>query len=625
MAIFPQGLSNIDKRCANTGERSALHQLKRCLSDDYIVWHDVPIGPRARQPDFVILSPRRGLLILEVKHWAWGTIQNQRANRDTVEILIGNTPKPVEHPLKQARICAMELNNVLEGDPALLQDADPFKGRSRVPYGWGCVLSNIRNKQVEALDFREIFPTHKTLMRDDLDDGVDAFEFEKRLWGMYAGWTPEPLSLPQRDRVRWHLFPEIRMQAVQASLGFEADGEALALPNLMQVMDLQQEQTARALGEGHRVIHGSAGSGKTMILIFRAQQLAAAARADQPILVLCYNRALAQRIDAMLRARDVDERVVVRTFHAWCSDMVRSYQLNQPRGQRNTDAYYEELAGNVQRALESGLVPSGQYTALLIDEAHDFQDAWLQMACKLVTPATNSLLILYDDAQSIYQQKRRKFNFASVGIEARGRTSVLKLNYRNTAEVLALAMQCAQGLLTNKAETEEEMQTVRPASAGRRGPLPVLLEATNARQEADLIAERITLALADGTALGDIAILCRIKKHMDLIEQALARNGIQCQSMNAPDFRSFDWTEASVKLITLHSAKGLEFPLVFIAGLDAMPFMNEPMDEEVRLLYVGMTRATERLVVSTAGPSPMVHRVKNSLEAVSGRFGSARQ
>ena len=625
MAIFPQGLSNIDKRCANTGERSALHQLKRCLSDDYIVWHDVPIGPRARQPDFVILSPRRGLLILEVKHWAWGTIQNQRANRDTVEILIGNTPKPVEHPLKQARICAMELNNVLEGDPALLQDADPFKGRSRVPYGWGCVLSNIRNKQVEALDFREIFPTHKTLMRDDLDDGVDAFEFEKRLWGMYAGWTPEPLSLPQRDRVRWHLFPEIRMQAVQASLGFEADGEALALPNLMQVMDLQQEQTARALGEGHRVIHGSAGSGKTMILIFRAQQLAAAARADQPILVLCYNRALAQRIDAMLRARDVDERVVVRTFHAWCSDMVRSYQLNQPRGQRNTDAYYEELAGNVQRALESGLVPSGQYTALLIDEAHDFQDAWLQMACKLVTPATNSLLILYDDAQSIYQQKRRKFNFASVGIEARGRTSVLKLNYRNTAEVLALAMQCAQGLLTNKAETEEEMQTVRPASAGRRGPLPVLLEATNARQEADLIAERITLALADGTALGDIAILCRIKKHMDLIEQALARNGIQCQSMNAPDFRSFDWTEASVKLITLHSAKGLEFPLVFIAGLDAMPFMNEPMDEEVRLLYVGMTRATERLVVSTAGPSPMVHRVKNSLEAVLGRFGSARQ
>ncbi len=621
MAIFPQGLSNIDKRCANAGERNTLHQLKRCLSDDYMVWHDVPVGPKARQPDFVILSPRRGLLILEVKHWNHASVR--ALSRDSIELLTERGLVTVPHPLRQARGYAFELNNVLESDPALLHDVEPFKGKSRVPYGWGSVLSNIRRKQVEGTDFEHACPNYKTLLRDDLDEAVDPYEFEKRLWGMFTLSFPYALSLPQRDRVRWHLFPEIRMQAVQASLSLEVEGEALALPDLMQVMDLQQEQTARTLGEGHRVIHGSAGSGKTMILIFRAQQLAATARADQPILVLCYNRALAQRIDAMLRARGVDERVVVRTFHAWCSDMVRSYQLDPPQSRRNTQAYYEELAGTVQRALDSGLVPKGQYTALLIDEAHDFQDAWLQMACKLVTPATNSLLILYDDAQSIYQQKRRKFNFASVGIEARGRTSVLKLNYRNTAEVLALAMQCAQALLTAKAETDEEMQTVRPASAGRRGPLPVLLEATNARQEADLIVERIAAAMTDGTVPGDIAILCRIKKHMDLIAQALTRNGIQCQSMNAPDFRSFDWTEASVKLITMHSAKGLEFPLVFVAGLDAMPFMNEPMDEEVRLLYVGMTRATERLVLSAAGSSPMVQRVKNSLEAVSIRFGSA--
>ena len=66
------------------------------------------------------------------------------------------------------------------------------------------------------------------------------------------------------------------------------------------------------------------------------------------------------------------------------------------------------------------------------------------MAVRLVDPATNSLLVLYDDAQSIYQKKRREFNFSSVGIEARGRTSVLELNYRNTAEVLLLAVGCAE-------------------------------------------------------------------------------------------------------------------------------------------------------------------------------------
>jgi superfamily I DNA/RNA helicase len=277
----------------------------------------------------------------------------------------------------------------------------------------------------------------------------------------------------------------------------------------------------------------------------------------------------------------------------------------------------------VQRALDTGLVPSGQYTALLIDEAHDFQDAWLHMSAKLVTPATHSLLVLYDDAQSIYQQKRRKFNFASVGIEARGRTSVFRLNYRNTAEVLALAMQCAQGLVSERAESDDQMQTVQPTTAGRRGPMPSLVTASNSRQEADLIAERIAAAIAEGTSPGDIAVLCRIKKHMDLIEQALAQHHIGYQSMNSPSFKAYDWTAASVKLVTLHSAKGLEFPLVFICGLDSMPWMGESLEEELRLLYVGMTRATQRLVLTAAGNSPIVDRVKNSLEVVAAQFERA--
>lgn len=624
MAIFPQGLTNIDKRCANAGERNTLHQLKRCLSDEYMVWHDVPIGPKARQPDFVLLSPRRGLLILEVKHWSWGTIENQRITKDCVDLLLEGRITQVDNPLRQARTNAMELNNVLQADPALLETEDPFKGKSRVPYGWGCVLSNIRQKQVESTDFEQLFPSYKTLLREDLDDAVDAYEFEKRLWGMFILTFPYALSLPQRDRVRWHLFPEIRMQSTQVVLDLEADGKPLALPDLMQVMDLTQEQTARTLGEGHRVIHGAAGSGKTMILIFRAQQLAAAARADQPILVLCYNRALSQRIDVMLRERGVDERVMVRTFHAWCQDMVRAYQLDKPKSRPNTDAYYEELAAIVQRALDTNLMPSGQYTALLIDEAHDFQDAWLQMSVKLVTPATNSLLVLYDDAQSIYQQKRRKFNFAKLGIKAVGTTSIFRLNYRNTAEVLALAMQCAQGIVSEKAASDDEMQTVQPATAGRRGPMPVLITAAHGRQEAALIAERIAAAVAEGTAPGDIAVLCRIKKHMDLIEQAVTQHRINCQSMNNPAFKAFDWTAPSVKLVTLHSAKGLEFPLVFISGLDCMPWMGEPLEEELRLLYVGMTRATQRLVLTAAGSSPIVDRVKNSLEAVAAQFETVK-
>lgn len=90
MALFPQGLSHIDPRCANAGERAVLRQLKRCLEDDYIVWHDVPLGPKARQPDFVILSPRWGVLLLEVKHWKRATLR--RASRDSVTLATERGP-----------------------------------------------------------------------------------------------------------------------------------------------------------------------------------------------------------------------------------------------------------------------------------------------------------------------------------------------------------------------------------------------------------------------------------------------------------------------------------------------------------------------------------------------------
>jgi hypothetical protein len=82
------------------------------------------------------------------------------------------------------------------------------------------------------------------------------------------------LSLPQLDRVRWNMFPEVRVQT-QGALFDDNDADA-ELPSIMRVMDLQQEQLARSLGDGHRVIHGVAGSGKTMILGYRAEYLAKA-------------------------------------------------------------------------------------------------------------------------------------------------------------------------------------------------------------------------------------------------------------------------------------------------------------------------------------------------------------
>src|SRR5690606_9858103 len=97
---------------------------------------------------------------------------------------------------------------------------------------------------------------------------------------------------------------------------------------LMRVMDLQQEQLARSLGEGHRVIHGVTGSGKTLILGYRCQRLAETL--NKPILVLCYNVALASKLEYMMAERGLQDRVTVRHFHGWCSDQLKLYHVKKP-------------------------------------------------------------------------------------------------------------------------------------------------------------------------------------------------------------------------------------------------------------------------------------------------------
>ncbi|MFU7526856.1 DNA helicase II, partial [Pseudomonas paraeruginosa] len=75
-----------------------------------------------------------------------------------------------------------------------------------------------------------------------------------------------------------------------------------------------------------------------------------------------------------------------------------------------------------------------------IDEGHDFQPDWFRLAVRMGDGDSGSLLVLYDDAQSIYRPtggRRLDFSFASVGIRAQGRPTILRTNYRNTLEVLS--------------------------------------------------------------------------------------------------------------------------------------------------------------------------------------------
>jgi superfamily I DNA/RNA helicase len=278
-----------------------------------------------------------------------------------------------------------------------------------------------------------------------------------------------------------------------------------------------------------------------------------------------------------------------------------------------TSEDYEALARLACEGITFERVPKGQYTALLIDEAHDLADEWLAAAAQMVDPATKSLLILYDDAQSIYQHKRRKMNFARLGIEAQGRTEILKINYRNTTEVLALALECAEGVLGGQ-RGADEMPVILPQSAGRSGPLPVFVRFDSGKQEAEKIARDVAELIAQGRSPGDVAVLARYRRSLDLVRSALQAAGIPCCASRREPKDCEDGPV--VTLTTLHSSKGLEFPIVFVVALDQMDPAESQRLEELRLLYVGMTRATHRLHLTSVGNSGLATHVERALDRV---------
>ena len=579
-------------------------RLEHKLEGDYMLWYDVPVGPKQSHPDFVVIHPRRGVLILEVKDWKLATIQ--RATRQAWEIIPNGEVKVVINPLAQARHCAIQVVNALERDPPLVHAEGPHKGKLAFPWGHGVVLSNITRKQFTDAGLGEAIEPHYVICADEMTEAVDAEAFQQRLWDMFPHAFRSALTLPQLDRVRWIMFPEVRVQT-QGALFDDSDASA-DLPDVMRVMDLQQEQLARSLGEGHRVIHGVAGSGKTMILGYRAEYLAKASTDhSKPILILCYNEPLAVKLAAVMEAKGLADRVHVRNFHKWCRQQLVAFGQTLPR---QGPTMFDEMVDFVIRAVQRKQIPSGQYMAVMIDEGHDFAPEWLTLVTQMVDPSTNSLLLLYDDAQAIYKKKRLKFTLKSVGIEAtRGRSTILKVNYRNTRQILKVASLFAGELLkaSNDDLDNDDSPTVAPVGCGREGAEPLVIRLPSLNAEAAEIAERLSQAHQEGLAWSDMAIICRNYTVMDICAHALERKRLPHQVRRKSG--TFNPNADAIKVMTMHVSKGLEFSLVALPGIGQLPTPGVDEQEEAQLFYVASTRATSQLILTSSADSIFSRRL----------------
>jgi hypothetical protein len=594
-----------------SGEKRFARRLLKLLEDDYICWYETGVGYRPRYTDFIVLHPSRGLLLLEIKDWRFDTVR--RANPDSFELLLSSGIKNVANPHLQARQCTYQLVNQLEKDPQLAQVGGKHKGKLAMPYGYGVVFTNITRAQFESAGLSEVIPTVHTMCKDEMAESMDAEVFQSILWDMFTYNFNRTLTQPQIDRVRWHLFPEIRMNPQpELALPNNKSKKTFEIPDVMKVMDIEQEKLARGLGAGHRVIHGVAGSGKTMILGYRCMHLAKLLH--KPILVLCYNVTLAARLRSLIEEQGAGDQVSIYSIHRWAFTVLKSYNVKLPgKNDKNFDAAIEELIKRVG----NGDIPKGQYGAILIDEGHDFKKEWLQLVVDMVDPDTKSLLLLYDDTQSIYNRSAGLgFTLKDVGVEAQGRSTILKLNYRNTEEILKFAFNFIDDYVAPTDGGDSGVPVIEPDSAGRHGSLPAVESFSSFEEEAARIIKVFQKLHSDrDLAWSKMCVLYCHNWMGKAVAEAMVDSNIPHTWLRDRETKSnFNLAEDTVKIVTMHSSKGLEFPTVAMCGVGSLGRDEDRAAEDAKLLYVAMTRATDNLLITSSRESSFTEKLQKMAE-----------
>ena len=593
---------------ATPGEQRLAHRLESLLDDDWLCFYNVPVGKRRRYPDFILVHPQRGLLFLEVKDWKLSSIK--RIDHDSVELETASGLKATVNPVKQAREGALHTIDMLQCDPNLKEKQGQYKGKLICPYGYGAVLTNITRKQIQSVapddESERVLPSRLLICQNEMLEDTDPEEFQERLWGMFEYRFKKPLTLADLNRIRWHLYPEIRIDNLKLFPRQKAPGQ-VSVPDVVKVMDIHQEQLARGLGDGHRVIHGVAGSGKTLILEFRSEVLAALL--NKPILVLCFNITLAAKLRSHMRSKGIADKVHVYHFHDWCGEQLRTHQVDVAEGDKPV---WERQVDSVIAGVEKGQIPREQYGALLIDEAHDFEEDWLRLVVQMVDRNTNSLLLLYDDAQSIYRRSSLGFSLSSVGVQARGRTKILKLNYRNTHQILTFAYEFAKELLQEKNSGDDQVPLIKPQAAGVDGPIPTFKQFDSLEEEASFAADCVAKWHDDGVPRREVAIICDARWMCKAVAERFRQRGIPVQLLHTSARRKrYNPQGDEVVVLTRQSSKGLEFSRVILVGLGKLRTEPENVAEERRLLYVAMTRARECLLMTASETNVYTRKIES--------------
>lgn len=573
MARMIPDVPSTSERFRRSPGEAAVYTALRTLPDPIVVIHglhtlvrhDGQPRPDQGEADFVVLDPARGMLVVEVKG---GTVLYD-PDQDAWWLRMAPDHKvQISDPAERAASRCRDLRKKLKADQAWAT-----LGLTEIPGGHAALFSNLDD--IEAISRPNLTPQIRGGRGElsNLSAWIDrVFEY----WG--ASTAPGPLWQDHAVRVLAQRFE------VQPRLGVivEHNDRQLSYWTDEQWQALQGARFMRQLG-----IAGGAGTGKTLLAMRRAQELA---REGERTLLLCFNALLGDHLkrecQLFAQANPAAASIFAMTFH----DLVTWWAIREvgPRLKRDLIA---EASRDLPGQDESHVVrpqalalafneDTPDVQAIVVDEGQDFRDAYWGPIMQLQETRQTRLLVFYDANQRLFH-RGQGFPFDL------SQSYTLRKNCRNgkTIHMAAYFHYDGPEVLPNEVEGQ----------AIERWEEPELDQAA-----ARLRAELLRLVVKEHVPPEEIVVLLLDARKRELSEPAL-RQGLKDKRLRLCFGAHFESAAGCVRVETAGRFKGMEAAVVILW------IQGWPDDEDERsMLYVGLSRP--RSLLAVLGPQALVDR-----------------
>lgn len=566
------------------GEQAVLDLFDRCLASEWEIY----IQPHLNglRPDFVLLNPKVGIAVFEVKDWNLKAMQyfvkdeELWAEKDGKEFCIQK-----DNPVMKVNLYKREIYDLY-----CPRVGSSVLGNTR--QGWASITAGV------------IFPFADTAEVKSLIAPFLSIDEDHR----YARYQPISGRNEILNNDIFVVFPEsARKNSVLMKEDFANDLRGwLVEPDfsVTQRQPLPLDRNQRSLAttrteSGYRRIKGPAGSGKSLVLAARAARLM---NDDKSVLVTTFNITLLHYLRDLI-VRDLNDpsrfkNVQFTHFHMWCKRVCYEAGLGKHyeklvKNESSANDLQELLNEKIPMLADRAVTQPGvtTYDAVLVDEGQDYHPHWWNTLRK-VCNSGGEMILAADATQDIYGSAKAWTDdvMHNAGFPG-GRWAQLNVSYRLPPVALDMARHFAQQFLPNEAvelpEQDQGSLDIYPCTLRWVQCTPD--KASNACVTEILSIMKLTgkneLANADITFLADTTqvgaeVVAQLEKYKLRTVNTFSGDG----SAQRRQKMGFYMGDARVKATTLHSFKGWEARLLIV-------YITQATDPKaLALIYAGLTR-----------------------------------